>query len=388
MNLHEYQAKDLFARYGIPVPTGELASSIDEARQKAKSLGGNRWVVKAQIHAGARGKAGGVKLVDSIEAVEEAAEAMLGTYLATIQTGPEGLPVNSVYVESPQPIARELYLSMLVDRATERVAIIASPDGGMSIEEVAEETPERIKTVYINPAAGLQGYHAREVGFFLGLDKGQIGEFFKILNGLYRIFMECDASLVEINPLIVTESGNLLPLDGKVNMDDNALFRQKAIAELRDPSQEDEKERAAAAHGLNYVTLDGDIGCMVNGAGLAMATMDIIKLHGGQPANFLDVGGGTTKERVAEAFKLITSGADVKAILVNIFGGIVRCDLIAEGIVSAVKEVGLNIPVVARLEGTNVEKGREILANSGFDIIAATDLTDAAERVVAAAKGA
>ncbi|ORE89210.1 succinyl-CoA ligase (ADP-forming) subunit beta [Oceanococcus atlanticus] len=388
MNLHEYQAKDLFARYGIPVPTGELASSIDEARQKAKSLGGNRWVVKAQIHAGARGKAGGVKLVDSIEAVEEAAEAMLGTHLATIQTGPEGLPVNSVYVESPQPIARELYLSMLVDRATERVAIIASPDGGMSIEEVAEETPERIKTVYINPAAGLQGYHAREVGFFLGLDKGQIGEFFKILNGLYRIFMECDASLVEINPLIVTESGNLLPLDGKVNMDDNALFRQKAIAELRDPSQEDEKERAAAAHGLNYVTLDGDIGCMVNGAGLAMATMDIIKLHGGQPANFLDVGGGTTKERVAEAFKLITSGADVKAILVNIFGGIVRCDLIAEGIVSAVKEVGLNIPVVARLEGTNVEKGREILANSGFDIIAATDLTDAAERVVAAAKGA
>lgn len=388
MNLHEYQAKDLFARFGIPVPTGELASSIDEARQKAKSLGGNRWVVKAQVHAGARGKAGGVKLVDSIEAVEEAAEAMLGTRLVTIQTGPEGLPVNSIYVETPQPIARELYLSMLVDRANERVAIIASPDGGMSIEEVAEENPERIKTVFINPAAGLQGYHAREVGFFLGLDKAQIGEFFKILNGLYRIFMECDASLVEINPLIVTESGNLLPLDGKLDIDDNALFRQKAIAELRDPSQEDEKERAAAAHGLNYVTLDGDIGCMVNGAGLAMATMDIIKLHGGQPANFLDVGGGTTKERVAEAFKLITSGSDVKAILVNIFGGIVRCDLIAEGIVSAVKEVGLTIPVVARLEGTNVEKGREILANSGFDIIAATDLTDAAERVVAAAKGA
>ncbi len=388
MNLHEYQAKDLFARFGIPVPTGELASSIDEARQKAKSLGGNRWVVKAQVHAGARGKAGGVKLVDSIEAVEEAAEAMLGTRLVTIQTGPEGLPVNSIYVETPQPIARELYLSMLVDRANERVAIIASPDGGMSIEEVAEENPERIKTVFINPAAGLQGYHAREVGFFLGLDKAQIGEFFKILNGLYRIFMECDASLVEINPLIVTESGNLLPLDGKLDIDDNALFRQKAIAELRDPSQEDEKERAAAAHGLNYVTLEGDIGCMVNGAGLAMATMDIIKLHGGQPANFLDVGGGTTKERVAEAFKLITSGSDVKAILVNIFGGIVRCDLIAEGIVSAVKEVGLTIPVVARLEGTNVEKGREILANSGFDIIAATDLTDAAERVVAAAKGA
>ncbi len=388
MNLHEYQAKDLFARFGIPVPPGELASSIDEARQKAKALGGTRWVVKAQVHAGARGKAGGVKLVDSIDAVEEAADAMLGSRLVTIQTGPEGLPVNSVYVESPQPIARELYLSMLVDRSSERVAIIASPDGGMSIEEVAEETPDRIKTVYINPAAGLQGFHAREIGFFLGLDKAQVGELYKVLHGLYRIFMECDAGLVEINPLIVTEAGHLLPLDGKLNIDDNALFRQKAIAELRDPSQEDEKERAAAAHGLNYVTLEGDIGCMVNGAGLAMATMDIIKLHGGQPANFLDVGGGTTAERVAEAFKLITSGSDVKAILVNIFGGIVRCDLIAEGIVSAVKEVGLTIPIVARLEGTNVEKGREILASSGFDIIAATDLTDAAERVVAAAKGA
>ena len=388
MNLHEYQAKDLFSRFGIPVPAGELASSIDEARQKAKALGGDRWVVKAQVHAGARGKAGGVKLVDSIDAVEEAADAMLGSQLVTIQTGPEGLPVNSVYIESPQPIARELYLSMLVDRSSERVAIIASPDGGMSIEEVAEETPERIKTVYINPAVGLQGYHVREVGFFLGLDKPQIGELNKILGGLYRIFTDCDASLVEINPLIVTDAGGLLPLDGKLNIDDNALFRQKAIAELRDPSQEDEKERTAAAHGLNYVTLDGDIGCMVNGAGLAMGTMDIIKLHGGQPANFLDVGGGTTAERVAEAFKLITSGADVKAILVNIFGGIVRCDLIAEGIVSAVKEVGLNIPVIARLEGTNVEKGRDILANSGFDIIAANDLTDAAERVVEAAKGA
>lgn len=388
MNLHEYQAKHLFAQFGIPVPCGELASSVEEAKQKAKTLGGDRWVVKAQVHAGARGKAGGVKLVDSVEAVGETAEALLGTRLVTIQTGAEGLPVNSVYVESPQPIARELYLSMLVDRATERVAIIASPDGGMSIEEVAEETPERIKTVTLNPAAGLQAFHAREIGFFLGLEKSQIGEFFKILNGLYRIFMERDASLVEINPLIVTEAGGLLPLDGKLNIDDNSLFRQKAIAELRDPSQEDEKERAAAAHDLNYVTLDGDIGCMVNGAGLAMATMDIIKLHGGEPANFLDVGGGTTAERVAEAFKLITGGADVKAILVNIFGGIVRCDLIAEGIVSAVKEVGLNIPVVARLEGTNVEKGRDILANSGFDIIAATDLTDAAERVVAAAKGA
>ena len=388
MNLHEYQAKDLFARFGIPVPTGELANSVEEARRQAKALGGKRWVVKAQVHAGARGKAGGVKLVDSIDAVAAAADKMLGTNLVTIQTGPEGLPVNSVYIETPQPIARELYLSMLVDRSTDRVAIIVSPDGGMSIEEVAEETPERIKTVFINPAAGLQGFHARELGFFLGLEKAQIGEFFKILNGLYRIFMECDAALVEINPLIVTEDGHLLPLDGKLSIDDNALFRQKRIADLRDPTQEDEKERAAAAHDLNYVTLDGDIGCMVNGAGLAMATMDIIKLHGGQPANFLDVGGGTTAERVAEAFKLITVGSDVKAILVNIFGGIVRCDLIAEGIVSAVKEVGLTIPVVARLEGTNVEKGREILAKSGFDIIAANDLSDAAQRVVDAAKGA
>lgn len=386
MNLHEYQAKEIFTRYGIPVPAGNIAESVDGARQAAKQLGGDRWVVKAQVHAGGRGKVGGVKLVDSVDAVEEAAKGMLGKRLVTIQTDAAGLPINSVWVEEPSKIERELYLSALIDRATERLVFMASPDGGMDIEEVAEKTPERIKSISVHPAAGLQAYQARELGFFLGLDKKQVGQFAKILNGLYRIFMECDASLVEINPLIVTGDGDLKALDAKLNFDDNALFRQQAIAELRDPSQEDEKERAASAHGLNYVTLDGDIGCMVNGAGLAMATMDIIKLHGGQPANFLDVGGGTTAERVAEAFKLITSGADVKAIFVNIFGGIVRCDLIAEGIIAAVKEVGIKIPVVVRLQGTNMEKGRDLLASSGLAITPESDLTAAAKAVVAAAK--
>lgn len=385
MNLHEYQAKDVFARFGIPVPAGRQASSIEDARQAAKGLGGDRWVVKAQVHAGGRGKAGGVKLVDSLEAVEAATEAMLGQQLVTKQTGAEGLPIHSVYVEETSEIDRELYLSVVVDRASERLVFMASPAGGMDIEEVAEATPEKIMNISVHPAAGLQPYQARQLGFFLGLDKKQVGQFGKILDGLHGIFQECDASLVEINPLITTKSGDLLPLDAKINIDDNALYRRKDIAEYRDPSQEDEKERAAAAHGLNYITLDGDIGCMVNGAGLAMATMDLIKLHGGEPANFLDVGGGTTAERVAEAFKLITSGADVKAILVNIFGGIVRCDLIAEGIVAAVKEVGINIPVIARLEGTNVEQGRKILEESGFGIIPATDLTDAAKRAVAEA---
>ena len=386
MNLHEYQAKEIFTRYGIPVPAGHIAESVDGARQAAKQLGGDRWVVKAQVHAGGRGKVGGVKLVDTVDAVEAAAEGMLGKRLVTIQTDAAGLPINSVWVEEPSKIERELYLSALIDRATERLVFMASPDGGMDIEEVAEKTPERIKSISVHPAAGLQPYQARELGFFLGLDKKQVGQFAKILNGLYRIFMECDASLVEINPLIVTSDGDLKALDAKLNFDDNALFRQQAIAELRDPLQEDEKERAASAHGLNYVTLDGDIGCMVNGAGLAMATMDIIKLHGGQPANFLDVGGGTTAERVAEAFKLITSGADVKAIFVNIFGGIVRCDLIAEGIIAAVKEVGIKIPVVVRLQGTNMEKGRDLLASSGLAITPESDLTAAAKAVVAAAK--
>ena len=386
MNLHEYQAKDIFERYGIPVPAGRIADSVDGARQAAKQLGGDRFVVKAQVHAGGRGKSGGVKLVDGVDAAEEAAKGMLGKRLVTKQTDALGLPIQSVWIEEPSGIERELYLSALIDRSSERLVFMASPDGGMDIEEVAEKTPERIRSISVHPAAGLQPYQARQLGFFLGLDKKQVGQFTKILHGLFRIFMECDASLVEINPLITTSEGDLKALDAKLNFDDNALYRQKAIAELRDPAQEDEKERAAAAHGLNYVTLDGDIGCMVNGAGLAMATMDIIKLHGGQPANFLDVGGGTTAERVAEAFKLITSGADVKAILVNIFGGIVRCDLIAEGIIAAVKDVGIKIPVVVRLQGTNMEKGRDMLANSGLAITPATDLTEAADAVVAAVK--
>ena len=382
MNLHEYQAKALFKRFGIPVPGGQLATSADEVRAAVQALGGGRTVIKAQVHAGARGKAGGVKLVGTADEAVAVAEGLLGTRLRTIQTGPEGLPVNSVYVEEPSAIARELYMSVLVDRANECIAVMVSPDGGMDIEKVAEETPERIKTLYIHPAAGLQGYQVRELGFFLGLNKAQVAEFGKILGGLYRIFTDCDASLVEINPLIVTEDGHLLPLDGKLNIDDNALFRQPDIAEQADDSQEDPAELEASKHGLNYITLDGNIGCMVNGAGLAMATMDLVKLHGGKPANFLDVGGGTTKERVAEAFKLITSTGEVKAILVNIFGGIVRCDLIAEGIIAAVKEVGLTIPVVARLEGTNVERGRELLANSGYNITPATDLTMAAQTAV------
>ena len=386
MNLHEYQAKELFARYGIPVPSGQLAESEEAARQAAKQMGGDKWVVKAQVHAGGRGKVGGVKLVDSVVAVEEAARGMLGKRLVTKQTDADGLPINSVWIEEPSNIARELYVSAVIDRSSERLVFMCSPDGGMDIEEVAEKTPERIRSISVHPAAGLQAYQARQLGFFMGLDKKQVAQFSKILHGLYRIFSERDASLVEINPLIVTSEGDLKALDAKLNFDDNALYRQNAIAELRDPSQEDEKERAAAAHGLNYVTLDGDIGCMVNGAGLAMATMDIIKLHGGQPANFLDVGGGTTAERVAEAFKLITSGADVKAILVNIFGGIVRCDLIAEGIIAAVKDVGIKIPVVVRLQGTNMEQGREMLASSGLAITPESDLTAAAKAVVAAAQ--
>ena len=386
MNLHEYQAKELFARYGIPVPSGQLAESEEAARQAAKQMGGDKWVVKAQVHAGGRGKVGGVKLVDSVDAVEEAARGMLGKRLVTKQTDADGLPINSVWIEEPSNIARELYVSAVIDRSSERLVFMCSPDGGMDIEEVAEKTPERIRSISVHPAAGLQAYQARQLGFFMGLDKKQVAQFSKILHGLYRIFSERDASLVEINPLIVTSEGDLKALDAKLNFDDNALYRQTAIAELRDPSQEDEKERAAAAHGLNYVTLDGDIGCMVNGAGLAMATMDIIKLHGGQPANFLDVGGGTTAERVAEAFKLITSGADVKAILVNIFGGIVRCDLIAEGIIAAVKDVGIKIPVVVRLQGTNMEQGREMLASSGLAITPESDLTAAAKAVVAAAQ--
>ena len=386
MNLHEYQAKALFARYGIPVPEGILAESPEAARAAAKQLGTEKVVVKAQVHAGARGKAGGVKLVMGPDAAEEAAKGMLGKNLVTIQTDAKGLPVNSVYVEKPSNIARELYLSALVDRTQEKIVFMASPDGGMDIEKVAHDTPERIKHVFVSPTAGLQPYQARELGFFMGLNKDQTDQFTKVLSGLYRIFMECDASLVEINPLIVTKEGNVVALDGKLNFDDNALFRQKEIASQRDPAQEDERERIASKYDLNYVTLDGEIGCMVNGAGLAMATMDIVQLHGGKPANFLDVGGGTTPEKVTEAFKLITASPEVKAIFINIFGGIVKCDLIAEGIITAVKQTGLKLPVVARLQGTNMEKGQAMLRESGFAITPVSDLTEAAQTVVKLAK--
>jgi succinyl-CoA synthetase beta subunit len=385
MNLHEYQSKRLFADYGIAVPKGIPATSPNEAVDAAKELGGDFWVVKAQVHAGGRGKAGGVKLARSKDDVRDYAKAMLGTQLVTHQSGPEGLPVNIVYVEAGSDIDRELYLSMLVDREVSRVAFIASAAGGMDIEKVAAETPEKIFTIAIAPDAGLQNYQARQLAYGLELNKQQMRQFGNLIKRMYRLYTETDASLVEVNPLIVTKRGDIVALDAKINIDGNSLYRQPKLVDLRDITQEDDKEREAAAHDLNYVSLDGDIACMVNGAGLAMATMDLIKLHGGEPANFLDVGGGATRERVAEAFKLILSNRNVAAILVNIFGGIVRCDLIAEGIISAVKEVGVSVPVIVRLEGTNVDKGRELLANSGLDIIAADDLTDAAKKVVAAA---
>ena len=385
MNLHEYQSKRLFADYGIPVPRGIPADSPNDAVKAAQELGGDLWVVKAQVHAGGRGKAGGVKLARTLDEVREYTDKMLGTILVTHQTGPEGLPVNTVYIEQGSDIDRELYLSMLVDREVSRISFIASAAGGMDIEKVAAETPEKIFSVAIAPDAGLQDYQARQLAFGLELDKKQMRQFGDLIKKLYKLYVDSDASLIEVNPLITTKAGDIIALDGKINIDGSALFRQPQIAELRDKSQEDEAERKAAEHDLNYVSLDGNIACMVNGAGLAMATMDLIKLHGGEPANFLDVGGGATAERVAAAFKLILSNDSVEAILVNIFGGIVRCDLIAEGIVSAVKEVGVSVPVVVRLEGTNVDKGRELLANSGLDIIAAEDLTDAAKKVVASA---
>ena len=384
MNLHEYQSKRLFADYGISVPKGIPAETPDEAVAAAKKLGGELWVVKAQVHAGGRGKAGGVKLARNAEEVRQHADGMLGTQLVTHQSGPEGLPVNVVYVEEGSGIDRELYLSMLVDREVNRVAFIASAAGGMDIEKVAAETPEKIFTIAIAPDAGLQDYQARQLAFGLGLNKQQMRQFGDLIKRLYKLYQECDATLVEVNPLITTTDGDVLVLDAKINIDGSALYRQPALLALRDLSQEDDMEREAAEHDLNYVSLDGNIACMVNGAGLAMATMDLIKLHGGEPANFLDVGGGATKERVAEAFKLVLSNKNVAAILVNIFGGIVRCDLIAEGIIAAVKEVGVEVPVVVRLEGTNVNKGRDLLAHSGLDIIAAEDLTDAAKKAVAA----
>jgi succinyl-CoA synthetase beta subunit len=388
MNLHEYQSKQLFSRYGIPVPAGYPAHTADDAVEAAKDLGGDGWVVKAQVHAGGRGKAGGVRLARSLHEVKEASARLLGSRLVTHQTGADGLPVNTVLIEAVSQIARELYLSLLVDRASERIVYIASANGGMDIEAVAAGTPERIFRTVVHPAAGLQPYQARQLGFGLGLDAGQLAPFGRIVQALHRLFVERDAGLVEVNPLIVTGDGRVVALDAKVNIEDNALFRQPELLAWRDPTQEDEMERAAHQHELNYVSLDGDIACMVNGAGLAMATMDLIKLHGGRPANFLDVGGGATSERVAAAFKLILSNRNVRAILVNIFGGIVRCDLIAEGIVSAVREVGVSVPVVVRLEGTNVEKGRALLSASGLAIIAAADLTDAARKVVDSVRGA
>jgi succinyl-CoA synthetase beta subunit len=388
MNLHEYQAKDVFRNYGIAVPAGRVAASPEEAVQAAEVLGGSVWVVKAQVHAGGRGKAGGVKVARDIDTVRSAAKAMLGTRLATKQTGPEGLPVDTVYVESGSEIEREIYLSLTLNRERGRIALIASSAGGMDIEEVAAKTPEQILTVNIHPAAGLQAYQCRQLAFGLGLKGSQVTEFQTMALALYKLYLEKDASLVEVNPLIVTKSGNLMALDAKINIDANAVFRHPDIAKLRDANQEDPMERRASEHDLNYVSLDGDIACMVNGAGLAMATMDLIKLHGGQPANFLDVGGGATTERVTAAFQLILSNPKVRAVLVNIFGGIVRCDIIAEGVINAVKNVGVNVPVVVRLEGTNADKAREMLGESGLAITAATDLTDAARKVVAAAKKA
>jgi len=384
MNLHEYQSKELFAEFGIPVPRGIAARTAEEAENAARERGGELWVVKAQIHAGGRGKAGGVKLTRSAQEAGQFAAQMLGQRLATYQSGPDGLPVNVVYVEEGSKIARELYLSVLVDRELGQVTFIASAAGGMDIEQVAADTPEQIVTVAIEPLAGVQDTQIAELSAGLGLNESQNAQFGELVTRLYKLFIECDASLVEVNPLIITEDGDVLSLDAKINIEDNSLFRQERLVELRDLSQEDDMEREAAEHDLSYVSLNGDIACMVNGAGLAMATMDLIKLHGGEPANFLDVGGGATSDRVAEAFKLILSNDNVAAILVNIFGGIVRCDLIAEGIISAVKEVGVSIPVIVRLEGTNVIRGRQLLASSGLDIIAADDLTDAAEKAVAA----
>ncbi|WP_225771182.1 ADP-forming succinate--CoA ligase subunit beta [Inquilinus sp. Marseille-Q2685] len=397
MNIHEYQAKGLLGRYGVPVPRGGVAYTPEEAVRVAEGLGGGVYVVKAQIHAGGRGKGhfqedpqgkGGVRVVKSVEDVAANAGAMLGRTLVTVQTGPAGKEVGRIYVEEGCDIARELYLSLLVDRKSGRVTIIASTEGGMAIEEVAEATPEKILTIAIDPATGLSDFHARKVAFGLGLEGKQVNAAVGFLKALYRAFTELDASLVEINPLVVTGAGQLIALDAKMGFDDNALFRHKEVEELRDESEQDPTETEAEKASLNYVKLDGNIGCMVNGAGLAMATMDIIKLEGGEPANFLDVGGGATRERVTTAFKLILSDPNVEGILVNIFGGIMRCDVIAEGVVEAAREVSLHVPLVVRLEGTNVERGKQILAESGLPILSADDLGDAAVKIVRAVKEA
>jgi succinyl-CoA synthetase beta subunit len=385
MNFHEYQAKELFAEVGIPVPAGQIARTADEAVEAAKALGGDFWVVKAQIHAGGRGKAGGVKLCKSLDAVKEAAAGMLGRKMETYQSGGRALPIDVVLVTEASDIAKELYISALVDRSTKSITFICSAEGGVEIEKVAAETPELIHSVHVNFVEGLQPYQCRQVGFAMGLNAKQCGQLTKIMMGLFTLFNKYDLSLIELNPLAINNHGDLMALDGKVNSDDNAEFRQPKTTAMRDIAQEDEAEVLAVKYNLNYVTMDGNIGCLVNGAGLAMATMDVIQLNGGSPANFLDVGGGATKERVTEAFKLILSSDKVKAIFVNIFGGIVRCDMIAEGIIAAVKEVDVKVPVIVRLEGTNVEKGKELLKNSGLAIQPADDINDGAKKAVAAA---
>jgi succinyl-CoA synthetase beta subunit len=388
MNFHEYQAKQLFADYGIAVPAGRVARSPEEAVDAAKAIGGDFWVVKAQIHAGGRGKAGGVKLARSLDEVRDYAKGMLGTRMETYQSAGVALPIDTVLVTQATDIAQELYLSVLVDRGTQSVTFIASSEGGVEIEKTAEENPDAIQTLNVNFVQGLQPYQCREMGFALGLSAKQVNQLTKIMLGLFKLFNEKDLALVELNPLAVLKDGNLAVLDGKVNSDDNASFRHPDLVAMRDIRQEDETEVAASQHDLNYVTMDGNIGCMVNGAGLAMATMDVIKLNGGEPANFLDVGGGATKERVTEAFKLILSSDKVKAIFVNIFGGIVRNDVIAEGIIAAVKEVGVKVPVIVRLEGTKVEEGKKLLKESGLAIIAADDINDGARKAVEAVKQA
>ena len=398
MNIHEYQAKQILSKYGVAVVKGGVAYTATEAEAVAKTLGGPIWVVKSQIHAGGRGKgsfkedsagsAGGVRVVKSVEDVKKAADQMLGATLITHQTGPEGKEVKRVYIEAGCDIDRELYLSLLIDRASSRVTIIACQEGGMDIEEVAAVTPEKILTISIDPLTGMKGFHAREVAFALGLSGDQVKSAVKFLLSMYSAFVEMDASQIEINPMVITKAGEVVALDAKMNFDDNALYRHKDVEEMRDVNEQDAAELEAERHDLNYIKLDGSIGCMVNGAGLAMATMDIIKLHGGNPANFLDVGGGATKERVTTAFKIILSDPNVEGILVNIFGGIMRCDVIAEGVVAAAKEVFLNVPLVVRLEGTNVELGKEILAKSGLPIISGDDLADAADKVVKAVEEA
>ena len=397
MNIHEYQAKQLLKDYGVPVSDGRVVLTAEEAKTAAGELDGPIWVVKAQIHAGGRGKGkfkeaaagekGGVRITKSVSEAAEEAQRMLGRTLVTHQTGAAGHVVNRVYIEDGSDIARELYLALLIDRNSSRIAFVCSTEGGMDIEEVAAKTPERILSFTIDPASGISGFHGRRVAFALGLEGKQVKQCVDLVNRLYRLFTEKDAEMVEINPLIVTRDGDLKCLDAKMGFDSNALYRQKDVLSLRDETEEDPKELAASKFDLNYIALDGEIGCMVNGAGLAMATMDIIKLYGAEPANFLDVGGGATKEKVTEAFKIITSDPQVKGILVNIFGGIMRCDVIAEGVIAAVKEVGLEVPLVVRLEGTNVELGKKILNESGLAVIAADDLADAAEKIVKAVKG-